>query len=1245
MSNGNSREVALKLRVDTLGAEGIAKLEQNVRDLAAQGGDAAPIFNKLADEIARLGQNAQALQGFEEIAREVNNLSLAAERGGTNALALAQDLVTLNEATRAAADTEAKLRAEMVAAELATQKARDAIVDKRNETQHAQRDTDAYRDSQRTLKIALTEAERAERDVVTALQQAVSATKQAATTEKDHEKALQAATKAADADARALTDRNSALNDARTALAAAGVSTEDMAQSNARLVTELNLAGVEADSLATSVQRLATREQQLADIRAFEKQANDAKQLVQASDYVRFWQEELQKAEAQVERTATASKQAAQNISNAFSTVGTKDVAGLQGEIVRVREAMNTLKTTAGLTGAELDRAMRVGNSRIKELERDVREATGSLTVMDRVSSALKSTLGQFAAAYGVVDIGTRLAQGFVDANKQMETLRLGLGTIYKDTALASKQIEFLNSVANKAGVSTSSISEAFVKFAASMHSANIPLADSNALFAATTQAAGTLGLSGDKVSHMLDALSQMAGKGTVSLEELRQQLGDSLPGAMGLVAKGLGITEAQLIKLVESGQLAARDLFPALTASLKTMAGEVNTLQGGWERFKNALTISAQAAGDSGWLDALKAALSALGVVVGVVVLALQGLFEVVFGLAKAAATLGGALVTLSNPMEALGGLVDSAATRLSKMIDAFDSMTGYANSSSKATTDAGNAATAAGAQHDAAAGSVVKLQVAYAELEKQQTLAIDVAEKHLKAVEKQGDAMNTLAKLSESEIEVVRAAVVASEQNAVAALKVADAKEALVVTLRHEKEQIEQVAAANKEDIKTREPQLKLIDERLQKAQAAAEVAHNEAEAMRATAAASRLAAAAHEDNSKAVDMLRQGMLLAQTVLQETQRLEINGKRTKDDVTRATIAAAEATGLYRDALHDAAAAAERNIAATNTSNQLLRANLDLALAEAKAAEARALALGNEYGVRQAQIAQKEIEIQLAKLNVQAILAEADATEVAINAKTLDLIASGKLTSAMEAEIDARLANVKMKRLEAQAAQEGIAQMELELRNMKLGIGVRNDHRTASDTVITGIKGEIAARDGNIARMDAETKKMFELNKLKIDEINNRNRVGGDTTKTADGFTKNADGSAAGTFNNTLPLDQAQRLKDTGGTGMSEDDTRTAIDQAQKAYQDMQAFLKLNPGGASTDYIQSVTALMNAANVAKTRLSAGTMTPNADRNSTRTVRLQVGGNTTNVNVASQDDSNALVGVLRSLETASRTSA
>ena len=82
------------------------------------------------------------------------------------------------------------------------------------------------------------------------------------------------------------------------------------------------------------------------------------------------------------------------------------------------------------------------------------------------------------------------------------------------------------------------------------------------------------MGMSADRVALALDALGQMASKGTVSMEELRQQLGDSLPGATAIAAKGLGLTTSELTKLVESGQLSTEQFFPAFRRGLEETFG-----------------------------------------------------------------------------------------------------------------------------------------------------------------------------------------------------------------------------------------------------------------------------------------------------------------------------------------------------------------------------------------------------------------------------------------------------------------------------------------------------------------------------------------------------------------------------------------------------------------------------------------------------------------------------------------------
>ena len=112
-------------------------------------------------------------------------------------------------------------------------------------------------------------------------------------------------------------------------------------------------------------------------------------------------------------------------------------------------------------------------------------------------------------------------------------------------------------------------------------------------------------------------------------MEELRQQLSERLPAAMGLTAKGFGITEAQLVALVSSGQLAFRDFIVPFTEGLKVMQGEVDGLVPAWERLKGFFSEMAQGAGDAGAVVFLTGALKILGVFVGAVALGLSWVVE----------------------------------------------------------------------------------------------------------------------------------------------------------------------------------------------------------------------------------------------------------------------------------------------------------------------------------------------------------------------------------------------------------------------------------------------------------------------------------------------------------------------------------------------------------------------------------------------------------------------------------------
>jgi tape measure domain-containing protein len=104
------------------------------------------------------------------------------------------------------------------------------------------------------------------------------------------------------------------------------------------------------------------------------------------------------------------------------------------------------------------------------------------------------------------------------------------------------------------------------VTFTQKMVASGLTVKQTEAFLQSFGRIALTVGADVSKIPFALEALVQMVGKGTVSMEELRQQLGDALPGAMTIVAKSLGVTQAELFKLVKAGKISGKDLVLALT-------------------------------------------------------------------------------------------------------------------------------------------------------------------------------------------------------------------------------------------------------------------------------------------------------------------------------------------------------------------------------------------------------------------------------------------------------------------------------------------------------------------------------------------------------------------------------------------------------------------------------------------------------------------------------------------------------
>lgn len=1072
----------------------------------------------------------------------------------------------------------------------------------------------------------------------------------------------------------------------------------------------------EADNLVTLAHAAQQAKQQAeafaaalkeaAAVEAFQKQATEARKMVQAAEYVRFWEQALDAADRQQQQLTEHTRQ----LNAAFQTLNVRPIEDIQVEISQARAAMSLLAESGRLTGGALQVAMQTGQQKVAELEREIRQLNGTLTLADKASSLLKNSMGQIAAGNLIADgIGylvnkvKEMAAGFVEAIMAQERLSRALNAVYKDSAVTAQQMTFLRNTAVSAGVAMGDLQGSFGKFAASTQAANIPLSTSNALFAATARAAGTLGLSGEQVSGMLEALSQMAGKGVVSLEELRQQLGDRLPGAVALVAKGFGITEAQLIKLVESGQLAARDLFPALTKSLGTMAGEVDGINVTWQNFKNVLTGIAQDAGNAGWLDILTAGLKILGGLVGSVGLGLSVLWEGFHTVAVGAAAL--ALALTDGPAKALEMFnteVDKSVDRLAAQADRFNAMLDPASESAKRLRDAADATARQGSAAQTAAGQnkefidkMAALEKVTASTTRSTKYAAEIndvlansalslsdkivkinsvtadslpimekesieADKRVKASQNQSAALETLAKIRGSDTEAARISLETGEKH-IESLKNAEAaSRAVTETMALQRQAIIEVAQKEAEGVAGRKQELDVLEKKIVAQRAETEQAKTAVTQMESEIVARRVAVRSLQDNSTALEEYRKTALLAETALAVVRMEHEKDNATSDQVVAATRRATEATAMYRDALRDAADKIQAKSQLEQANINVLTAGLSVRqqayqqLADAaRANREEALSMGDSYRARQELVTQiyyeieaKRLQIEITKLQAEARKKEAEASRLAAEAERRMLEETGALTEIKRLEIEARLANAKAKAIEADASTTVIRALEAEITALRLksdNIG-KNTEATRESTAATD--GATRASRDHTEALGNEAQAVRNL----TEQEQNLQRG-----RTKDGFGIDTQGNkvVAGTDVGTLTgivnflksagLDDATARK----IALEFSDGNGNIPQVN------------NPGQAKyrrNEYSSLSDSLLRAAEQytfgdkanGKSVKDTTAATPASSNTTTSTpvtttpVVINVSGRQTRISVASPSDADALAGLIQQLESQGR---
>jgi len=251
-----------------------------------------------------------------------------------------------------------------------------------------------------------------------------------------------------------------------------------------------------------------------------------------------------------------------------------------QAKLARIAQGSNGKVTTDALRKAQVEQAkynqqLRQGvitmghyNRASQDIARGLREqaraARETTFSFNKMRTAIASATGAYSAYAGMTGVGS-IGGGFESAEIMLETAMGG--------EEAKRTMEFLVEQSKRLGIGAAESARGFARYALAGKQMGFSMEEMREQFLGITEAATVFGLRQDEITGVVRALEQMASKGTIQAEELKNQLGDRMPAVMSIAAKSMSMTTQELIKAMEQGEIAAKDFLPAFSKAMGEMA------------------------------------------------------------------------------------------------------------------------------------------------------------------------------------------------------------------------------------------------------------------------------------------------------------------------------------------------------------------------------------------------------------------------------------------------------------------------------------------------------------------------------------------------------------------------------------------------------------------------------------------------------------------------------------------------
>ena len=251
------------------------------------------------------------------------------------------------------------------------------------------------------------------------------------------------------------------------------------------------------------------------------------------------------------------------------------------------------------------------------------------IKAINNASPIIKGISGDLRSMHSVaaavaMSVGKDFVNGFIAANSELDRMRRAFDAI-AGAGVGKIEYDRLTETANKLGLSLDSLTSSYTQLKAASIGTALEGKGAEDAFKSVAGAMSVLGANSQQTKMAFLAISQMVSKGTVSMEELRRQLAQHLPGALQIFARSLNVSVGELYKLVKAGKVGIPEMvkfFDQINKEYNPDKMKVSTYEQNAARLENAFkTLNVEIGATGVWqllTDVMGASAKAVNSVAG---------------------------------------------------------------------------------------------------------------------------------------------------------------------------------------------------------------------------------------------------------------------------------------------------------------------------------------------------------------------------------------------------------------------------------------------------------------------------------------------------------------------------------------------------------------------------------------------------------------------------------------------------